>query len=88
MRAIQTELGDGEDRSSEVEEYRRKAEEAHLPDYAMERVEQELKRLEKMPAMVAEAMVITNYLDTLLALPWDKKSEENLDIVKAEKILE
>jgi ATP-dependent Lon protease len=88
MRAIQTELGDGEDRTSEVEEYRRKAEEAHLPDYAMERVEQELKRLEKMPAMVAEAMVITNYLDTILALPWDKKSEENLDIVKAEKILE
>ena len=88
LRAIQTELGDGEDRSSEVDEYRRKAGEAGLPDYAMERVEQELKRLEKMPPMVAEAMVITNYLDTLLALPWQKKTDENLDIIKAEKILE
>ncbi|MBR2783314.1 MAG: endopeptidase La [Firmicutes bacterium] len=88
MRAIQTELGDGDERGAEVDEYRRKAAEAGLPDYAMDRVEQELKRLEKMPPMVAEAMVITNYLDTILALPWQKKSEENLDIVKAEKILE
>ena len=87
LRAIQTELGDGEDRISEVEEYRRRATEAGLPQHALDRVEQELKRLEKMPPMVAEAMVLTNYLDTLISLPWNKTSEENTNINKAEKIL-
>ena len=53
----------------------------------MERFESELKKLEKTPPMMAEAMVITNYLDTILALPWHNSSEENYDIAKAEKIL-
>lgn len=87
IKAIQVELGEGEDRASEAEEYRKKAQEAQLPDYVMERFESELKKLEKTPPMMAEAMVITNYLDTILALPWHNSSEENYDIAKAEKIL-
>jgi ATP-dependent Lon protease len=88
IKAIQVELGEGDERSAEVEKYRKKAEEAHLPDYVMERFEAELKRLEKTPPMMAEAMVITNYLDVILDLPWIKSTEENLDILAAEKILD
>ncbi len=88
LKAIREELGEGEERSGEVSEYRQKAQEANLPDFVMERVESELKRLEKMPAMLAEATVVTTYLDTLLALPWQKSTEENTDIRHAEKILD
>lgn len=87
MKAIQIELGEGDERSGEVEKYRKKAEKSQLPGYVMERFETELKRLEKTPPMMAEAMVITNYLDVILDLPWNKSSEENLDILLAEKIL-
>ena len=88
IKTIQKELGEEDDRQIEVEEYRRKAEKADLPDYALERVENELKRLEKIPPQMAEAMVINNYLDTILELPWKKVSEENTDLAAAEKILE
>ena len=87
IKAIQTELGDGEDRAGEVEEYRKKAKAAKLPEHVMERFESELKKLEKTPPMMAEAMVITNYLDTILELPWNKSSEENTDVLEAERIL-
>lgn len=72
MKAIQTELGDGEDRVSEVENYRQKANEAELPENAREVFDSELKKLEKTPPMMAEAMVIANYLDMILGAPWNK----------------
>lgn len=88
MKAIQTELGDGEDRISEVESYRQKADAAELPAAVREAFDSELKKLEKTPPMMAEAMVIANYLDLILALPWNEASEETRDILYAEKVLD
>ena len=88
IKAIQGELGEGEDRLAEVEEYRRKAKEAELPEKVMERFEAELKKLEKTPPMMAEALVITNYLDVILELPWHNSTDQNCDIAKARKILD
>ncbi len=88
IKAIQQELGEKDERAAEVEEYRKKAKEAELPEPVMATFENELKRLEKTPPMMAEAMVIANYLDLILSLPWEQSSEENNDIIKAEKILD
>jgi len=88
MKAIQEELGEKDERTAEVEEYRRKIEEANLPDYVKEKALEELNRLEKMPPMVAEAVVVRTYLDWILALPWNKRTEDRLDIEEARKILD
>ncbi|MDF2815587.1 MAG: DNA-binding protein, partial [Paenibacillus sp.] len=87
MKAIQKELGEKEGRAGEVEELRAQMEEAGLPEKVREKVEKEIDRLEKMPATSAEGAVIRNYLDWLLALPWSKHTEDDLDIKKAEDIL-
>ncbi len=88
MKAIQEELGEKDERTAEVEEYRRKIEEANLPDYVKEKALEEVNRLEKMPPMVAEAVVVRTYLDWILALPWNKRTEDRLDIEEAKKILD
>ena len=88
MKAIQQELGERDERQSEVDDYRAKAVEAKLPEAVDERVAKEIERLEKMPFGVPEGVVIRNYLDTLLALPWSKVSEETLDVNAAEAILD
>ncbi len=87
MKAIQQELGRKDDRVNEVEEFKQKIEEAKMPKEAKEKAMQELKRLEVMPPISAEATVSRNYLEWLLAVPWSKKTKENRDIVLAEKIL-
>lgn len=87
MKAIQKELGDRDDRGAEVEEYRQKIKEAGLPEEVEEKAQKEVDRLEKMPPMVAESAVIRNYLDWLLAMPWNKQTEDKIDIKKAEQIL-
>ena len=87
IKSIQTELGEEGERAEEVAEYRAKAEAAKLPEYVMERFNTELKRLEKTPAQMAEANVISNYLDLILELPWNEQTQENRDIHKAERIL-
>ncbi|HKY33089.1 MAG TPA: endopeptidase La [Candidatus Polarisedimenticolia bacterium] len=87
MKAIQQELGRKDDRVNEVEELKQKIEEARMPKEAKEKALQELKRLEVMPPISAEATVSRNYLEWLLAVPWSKKSKENRDITRAEKIL-
>src|SRR5437867_5980125 len=87
MKAIQQELGRRDDRVNEIEEFRQKIEQAKMPKEAREKALQELKRLEVMPPVSAEATVSRNYLEWLLALPWAKKSRELKDIAKAEKIL-
>lgn len=87
LKAIQKELGDKDDRVTEVEEYRKKIAEGNLPSEVEEKALKEVDRLEKMPPMVAESAVIRNYLDWLLAVPWNKTSEEKIDIKQAEQIL-
>lgn len=88
MKAIQKELGEKDDKAAEAEELREKIEKAKLPKNAKEKALKELERLEKMPPMVAEATVVRNYLDWLLAVPWSKETRDRLDIKAAEEILD
>ncbi len=87
MKAIQKELGRKDDRGNETEDLRKKIEQARMPKDAEEKAIQELKRLEAMPPMSAEATVSRNYLDWLLAVPWVKKTRERKDLSAAERIL-
>jgi len=88
MKAIQKELGEKEGRLGEVEELRNQLEEAQLPESVAEKVNKEIDRLEKMPQSSAEGGIIRNYIDWLLALPWSKLTEDDLDIARAEQILD
>ncbi len=87
IKAIQKELGDRDERGTEADEYKMKIQAAQLPPDAEEKAFKELERLEKMPPMVAESSVIRNYLDWLLAIPWNKMTEDRIDIKKAEQML-
>ena len=87
MKAIQKELGRKDERGNEVEELRKKIEQCRMPKEAEDRALQELKRLESMPPMSAEATVSRNYLDWLIAVPWHKRTRERKDLVAAETIL-
>jgi ATP-dependent Lon protease len=86
LKAIQKELGEGEDKEEELTEYQRKIQK--LPVSVREKAEKELKRLAKMPALSAEAVVVRTYLDVLLDLPWKKKTHDRLDLEAAQKILD
>ncbi len=86
IKAIQKELGRGE--KSEIDELKRRIEEAGMTADAQEKAMAELKRLENMPPMSAESTVSRNYLDWLLAVPWKKKSKEIRDLKFAEGVLE
>jgi ATP-dependent Lon protease len=88
MKAIQQELGEKDERTAEVEEYRKRIEEANLPEKAKEKALEEVGRLEKMPPMVAEAVVVRTYLDWIIALPWSVRTDDRLDIKAARKILD
>ena len=88
MKAIQKELGEKDERSSEVEELRERIRKANLPKEALEKINKELERLEKMPASAAEAVVVRNYLDWALSLPWSIETRDRLDLDMAEKILD
>jgi ATP-dependent Lon protease len=89
LKAIQRELGDGDDEGrSEVDELVEKIKKAKLSKEARDKAEGELKKLKAMSPMSAEATVVRNYLDTLLALPWGKKTKVRKDIKAAEKILD
>ena len=87
MKAIQKELGRKEDRGNEVDDLRRKIEESKMPSEVGEKAMQELKRLEAMPPMSAEATVSRNYLDWLIAVPWHKRTRESRNLKRAEEIL-
>ena len=84
MRAIKKELGDHDDFSSEAEEFRQKIEEANLPQDVLEKATRELDKLESMPPMAAESVVVRNYLDWLLAIPLCVMTEDLLDIEPAD----
>ncbi len=88
MKAIQKELGDKEGRQGEVDELRTQLEELEAPDKVRERIKKEIDRLEKMPPTSAEGAVIRNYIDWLFMIPWSKLTEDDLDLNKAESILE
>jgi ATP-dependent Lon protease len=87
MKAIQKELGRKDDKGNEIEELQKKIKDARMPKEVEEKATQELKRLEAMPPMSAEATVSRNYLDWLIAVPWYKKSRENRDLKHAESVL-
>ncbi len=88
MKAIQKELGDGEDGSNEVAELEERIEATKLSKEAREKADAELKKLKSMSPMSAEATVVRNYLDWLLGVPWNKKSRVKKDLGKAEEILD
>src|ERR1043165_1646159 len=87
IKAIHHELGRKDDRSDEVEELRQKIEDAGMPKETKEKAIQELKRLEAMPGVSAEATVSRNYIEWLMSVPWKKSSKEIKDIDLAEQIL-
>ncbi|WP_439874198.1 endopeptidase La [Bacillus mycoides] len=87
MKAIQTELGDKEGKGGEVEELREKIEQSGMPEETTKAALKELDRYEKLPASSAESGVIRNYIDWLLALPWTEATEDMIDLVHSEEIL-
>jgi ATP-dependent Lon protease len=87
MKAIQKELGRKDEKGNEVDELKKKIEQAKMPKDVEEKAIQELKRLEAMPPMSAEATVSRNYLDWLIAVPWHKKTRESRDLKHAESVL-
>ncbi|MEE3201969.1 MAG: endopeptidase La, partial [Acidobacteriota bacterium] len=87
MKAIQKELGRKEDRGDEADDLRKKIEESKMPNEVEEKAILELKRLEAMPPMSAEATVSRNYLDWLIAVPWFKRTRESRKLERAQLIL-
>ncbi|WP_404329451.1 endopeptidase La [Mesobacillus maritimus] len=87
MKAIQKELGDKEGKTGEVSELTDKIEKAGMPEHVKATALKELDRYEKVPSTSAESAVIRNYIDWLVALPWTKATEDDLDIKKAETVL-
>ncbi|MAY88052.1 MAG: endopeptidase La [Pseudooceanicola sp.] len=88
MKAIQRELGDGEDGSNEVAELEQKIQETKLSKEAREKADAELKKLKNMSPMSAEATVVRNYLDWMLSIPWGVKSRVKKDLGRAQDILD
>jgi ATP-dependent Lon protease len=86
VKAIQKELGDGED-GADLEELEKKIKAARMPKEARKKAEAELKKLKLMSPMSAEATVVRNYLDTLISLPWSKKTKIKHDLALAEEVL-
>jgi ATP-dependent Lon protease len=89
MKAIQKELGTGDDLKSEIDEFEEKLKEKELPEDVEQRVKREINKLRLMSSMSAEATVVRNYIDWLLDLPWTKeKTEDRLDLKEAAAILD
>ena len=88
MRAISNELDDVEDTSQEAREYTEKIQKSGMPKQAQEKLQKEVERLSKMMGNTQEAAVIRTYLDTCLELPWASSTQDNLDINKAQELLD
>lgn len=87
IKVINKELGEGNERQAEVDEYKKQMEGRDLPPEVADKINKELDRLYKMPPMMAESGVIRNYVETLLALPWGIYGKDNFDLKHAEKVL-
>ncbi len=88
MRAIREELGEQDPEQAEIDELRRRLEEAKLPELAHKEAERELRRLQRLPAAAAEYQVIRTYLDLLLELPWNATTTDILDVQHARSVLD
>lgn len=88
LKAIQAELGEGDEQQAEINELRERIEAAELPEDVLPAAERELSRLEKLPPAAAEHGVIRTYLEWLVDLPWSKETEDNLDIEHAREVLD
>src|SRR6187401_2427291 len=88
MKAIQKELGEGDDQTKEVEELREKIEAAGMPEAVKKEAKRELDRLSKMPVAAAEYTVSRTYVDWLIALPWNKRTDEVIDLARTKAVLD
>jgi len=88
LRAIQNELGEGDVWSRELNELREKIESKKMPEEVKKQAFKEIDRLTQMPAMAPEVGIIRTYLDWIIDLPWDEKTEDNLDVRHAARVLE
>ena len=88
MKAIQKELGEGDDQTKDVEELREKIEAAGMPEAVKKEAQRELDRLAKMPVAAAEYTVSRTYLDWLVTLPWQKRTDEVIDLPKTKEVLD
>ena len=88
LKAIQEELGEGDEQQAEIAELRAQIEDANLPEEAEKQARRELDRLAKLPSAAAEYGVIRTYLEWTLSLPWNATTEDDLDLEKARKILD
>src|SRR6201990_3654219 len=88
LKAIQTELGEGNELAEEVAQFREKIEAAQMPKHAEEESLRQLKKLERMHPDAAETATLRNWMEIMLDLPWSKASVDNLDLVKAQQILD
>ena len=88
LKAIQEELGEGDEQQAEIAELRGQIEEAHLPEEADRAARRELDRLSKLPPAAAEYGVIRGYLEWILSLPWNETTEDNLDLEHARSVLD
>jgi ATP-dependent Lon protease len=88
MKAIQKELGERDEQAVETEDFRKKIEEAKMPEEAEKQAKRELERLSRLPTAAAEYGVIRTYLDWLVSIPWSKSTADNLEIAHAREILD
>jgi ATP-dependent Lon protease len=88
MKAIQKELGERDEQAVEMEDFRKKIEEAKMPEEAEKQAKRELERLSRLPTAAAEYGVIRTYLDWLVSVPWSKSTADNLEIAHAREILD
>jgi ATP-dependent Lon protease len=88
MKAIQRELGEGDDQAKEIEELRAKIDAAGMPDAVKKEALRELERLARMPVAAAEYTVSRTYLDWLILVPWQKRTEEVIDLVRTKEVLD
>ena len=88
LKAIQSELGEGNELSEEITQLREKAHKAKMPKPVLEEVERQLKKLERMHPDSAETATLRNWLDWMVTLPWGKQTKDNLDLAEAQRILD
>ena len=88
LKAIHKELGEQDEKTEEIQEIKARMKKVKPPKYVKEKIESELKRLSKMPFGTAEAVVVRNYIDWILSLPWSERTKENLNVATVRRVLD